>query len=152
MLKGNIDHIKAWELHSFPFTFYKQDKPFYNYNQGTLLNQYGIHNVGVFQRHCGCAEGTPFGELYAELRAQMEAAEVSDPFEVFDSTGLVKEWFPLSEKIPNARKIQSWTDLYNAKRVSFDDPAGLVLDYIMTIWFILNKYILDSLQGNTGML
>jgi hypothetical protein len=148
--KKNMDHIASWKMHDFPFTFYNQDKHLNNFNLVDLLVQEGLHNVGIYQRLCACYSQTAFGELNGERMAQLEAAEVTDPYEAFEILGLTKEWYPLSKPLENPRKVVSWKTLYEAKGISLDNIAGLVFDHAMTVWHMLNRYVLDSIAVKDG--
>ena len=140
--------VSSLDMHKFPFTFYPADKPMCNYNQVNLLVKHGLHNVGIFRRLCSCYQNTAFGELSGERLAQLEAAQVTDPFEKFETLGLSKAWYPLSGGLKvgtDPRKIVSWKDLYDAKGVPLDDLGALVFEYAMTVWHMMNKYLMASL-------
>lgn len=150
--KGNMTHLADWSLHAFPFSFYPKDKPFCSYNLVTLLVNHGLHNVGIFRRLCHCYQSTAFGELGGERMAQIAAAEVTDPWDKFETLGLTKEWFPLSKPLVDARKITGWKELYAAKGIPTDDVGCLVFDHVMTVWHLLNKFVLDGITAKDGML
>jgi hypothetical protein len=136
--------ITSEDLHSFPFSFYKPEKPLHNYNQVNLLAKRGVHNHGVFRRLCSCFQSVAFGEISAEHLAQIEAANITDPKDIFDVLALDDCWFPLSAKLNDARKITNWSQFCEAKKIPHDDIGSLVFDYALTVWFMLNKFVLDS--------
>ena len=149
----NIAHIKEWKLHDLPFTFYNNSKHLANYNVVNFLNQHRIHNIGIYQRLCGCYNEIPFGQLSYEMLSQFQATN-ANPHEMFQVLGLPEVMFPLSKPIKKGidpLSIDSCKALYEAKEWSFDNPAALVLDVPMTIYYLINKYCLKELttQGES---
>ena len=146
-----MDRIVSGSLHSFPFTYYPENKPLANYNTVNMLVKHGVHNVGVFRRLCACYQNVPMGELYSESLKTLEDAKITDPKDIFNATGLAEIWYPLSAPLKNSRKIKTWKDLFEAKHAPFDDIAPFVLDHALTIWHFLNANILDNVAANNGI-
>jgi hypothetical protein len=117
-----------------------------------MLVKHGVHNVGVFRRLCICFQNVPMGDLYFETIKSLEAANITDPKDIFNTTGLEEVWYPLSAPLKTPRKIKNWKDLFEAKKVPFDDIAPFVLDHPLTIWHFLNTYILDDVTAGKGCL
>jgi hypothetical protein len=152
LFKADVDRIASDKLHSFPFTYYPENKPFGNYNTVNMLVKHGVHNIGVFRRLCICYQDVPMGDLYCETLQSFEAANVTDPKDIFNATGLKELWYPLSAPLKNSRKIKNWKDLFEAKKVPFDDIAPFVLDHPLTIWHFLDTHILDNVETGKGTL
>ena len=83
--------------------------------------------------------------------AQLDAAGVTDPWDKFETLGLSKAWFPLSTPIENPKKISGWKALYEAKGVPLEDVGCVVFDHVLTVWHLLNKYIIDGINPKDGM-
>ncbi|KAI8822995.1 uncharacterized protein EV422DRAFT_387526 [Fimicolochytrium jonesii] len=147
--KANMQRVDKEKLHDLPFDFYNSEKQLASYNQVAFLAQKDVHNVGVFRRLCGCYSHLQYGELAAVHIQQMQSGQLADPLERFKLLGLSNELFPLSAPYPegyNVREIDSWKKYYELKKLSMDDPAALVLEVPLTVWHILNKFVLDKLE------
>jgi hypothetical protein len=148
LFKKNVDHIKEWKLHEFPFSYYNPENILCNYNVVPFLSSVRRHNLGVFQRLCGCFQEMPWGSLGAHVLAQYQQNQNS-PQEMFSLLGLPEEMFPMSSPFPpdfDLDSIDSWESFYKAKNYSFDNPAALVLEVPLTIWYLINKFHLKTAE------
>lgn len=102
--KKTMLHINEWDLHDFPFTFYPKEKPLCNYNVVPYLSSISKHNIGLFQRLCGCFQQIQYGILGSQLLAQFQSSKDSQR-EVFNALGLDEELFPLSKKFDSGLDI-----------------------------------------------
>lgn len=152
LFKADMDRIASGSLHSFPFTYYQEIKPFANYNTVNMLIKRGVHNIGVFRRLCICYQNVPMGDLYCESLQDLESANIVDPKDIFNATGLEEIWYPLSAPLKNSRNIKNWKDLFEAKKVPYDDIAPFVIDHPLTIWHFINNHIYDSVESSKGKL
>ena len=148
LFKANMDHIVSMSLHDFPFTYYPQSKPLGNYNTVNTLVKHGVHNIGVYRRLCLCYQDVPMGDLFSETMTMIKDSKITNPKDIFNTSGLESGWFPLSAPLKNSRNIKNWKDLFETKGISFDDIAPFVLDNPMTVWHFLNLHILDSVDAN----
>ncbi|KAI9098233.1 hypothetical protein DFS34DRAFT_649820 [Phlyctochytrium arcticum] len=148
--KTYMARIEKENLHDLPFDYYNSKKQLHNYNQVTLLIHSDVHNVGVYRRLCHCYQQTPYGELAGQQIQHLQANNIQDPLERFKLFGLNMHWFPLSNAYPDGldtRSIDTWEKFYNARSIPMSDPAALVFEVPMTIWHIINKYLLDTLPA-----
>jgi hypothetical protein len=85
-----MEHIETWKLHDFPFTFYNSEKILHNYNTVPFLTTVSKHNVGLFQRLCGCFQQVPWGGLTQRILQHFQQNNPS-PEEMFNFFGLDSE-------------------------------------------------------------
>ncbi|KAJ3002988.1 hypothetical protein HKX48_001999, partial [Thoreauomyces humboldtii] len=146
--KANMDRIENENLHDLPFDFYNEQKQLHSFNQVAFLVQKDVHNIGIFRRLCACYNQIAYGELAAGHIAQMQAGNITDPRERFKLFGLSDVLFPLSAAYPegtDVRTIDSWKKYYELRNIPMDDPAALVLEVPLTVWHMVNKYVLDGI-------
>ncbi|KAJ1340457.1 hypothetical protein BSLG_004904 [Batrachochytrium salamandrivorans] len=151
LLKTNVAHLEEWKLHDLPFDFYTAKSPLSSYNQVPFLTQQGYHNIGIFRRLCGCYNSTPCGEMASEYLAQIQATNPSAQ-EKFAMLGLPEEMYPLSKPLPSGfdvNTIVDWKTLFKARGWSLNNPAALVLDIPMTIWYLANRHVVKDLPAST---
>ncbi|KAJ3371790.1 hypothetical protein HDU91_004935 [Kappamyces sp. JEL0680] len=144
--KASMDHVADWNLHDFPFTFYNKSKILHNYNAVPFLTTHSLHNVGLFQRLCGCFQQVPWGGLNANLLAQFQANRPT-PEQMFAALGLPQEMFPLSKPFPDGTDvsgIDSWSSYFQARGYSLDSPAALILEVPLTLWHLINQFHLKT--------
>ncbi|EGF82527.1 hypothetical protein BATDEDRAFT_34496 [Batrachochytrium dendrobatidis JAM81] len=149
LLKINVAHLEEWKLHNLPFDFYTEKSPLASYNQVPFLSQQGYHNVGIFRRLCGCYNNVACGEMAANMLAQIQDTNPSAQ-EKFTMLGLPDEMYPLSKPFPkdfDVNTIVDWKTLFEARGWSFDNPAALVLDIPMTIWYLTNRFVIQGLAA-----
>ncbi|RKO96210.1 hypothetical protein CAUPRSCDRAFT_12097 [Caulochytrium protostelioides] len=142
-----MGHREKWKIDQFPFTWSNEKQLLHAYNQVNFLTQRGIHNMGLWRRLCGCFQNRKWGELSAELRGTWgelsgadEAAKAQARFETLHLNAAL---FPLDKalaKAPDA--IHTWQDYYEAVGLPLDDPAALLLEVPLTLWWILRQHIL----------
>ena len=85
-----MDHANDWKLHDFPFTFYNAENILYNYNTVPFLTTVSKHNIGLFQRLCGCFQQVPWGGLTARILQHFQQTSPS-PEDMFKFFGLDNE-------------------------------------------------------------
>jgi hypothetical protein len=85
-----MERLSEWDLHNFPFSFYGKSKILFNYNVVPFLASHLKHNIGLFQRLCGCYHDVPWGHLNANLLAQFQA-EQPNAEQMFAALGLPQE-------------------------------------------------------------
>ncbi|KAI8915306.1 hypothetical protein DFJ77DRAFT_548530 [Powellomyces hirtus] len=149
--KANMQRVENEKLHDLPFDFYNESKQLHSYNQVAFLVQHDVHNIGIFRRLCACYSQLGYGELAGGHIAQLQSGGVTDPLERFKLFGLSMALYPLSAAYPegtDVRSIDSWRKYYEVRKISFNDPAALVLEVPLTVWHLVNKYCLDGLKSN----
>jgi hypothetical protein len=55
--------------------------------------------------------------------------------------------YPLSRPFPedfDINSIDSWESYYNARGYSFDNPAAMVLEVPLTIWYLIKEFHLKT--------
>ncbi|KAI8593401.1 hypothetical protein BDZ88DRAFT_404552 [Geranomyces variabilis] len=147
--KLKMQRIETEHIHDLPFDYYNEKKQLHSYNQVTFLVQKDVHNIGVFRRLCACYAQVGYGELAGQHIAQLQQQNIQDPLERFKLFGLSQALYPLSAAYPegfDVRSIDSWKTYYEVRGIPFDDPAALVLEVPMTVWHLINKYVLDDIK------
>ncbi len=147
MFKAAMGSIESKKLHDFPFDFYKSTAPLQIYNAVIFLIREGLHNVGLYRRICHCYDKIPFGELTTEF--QNEMATLKSDKEKATFLGLPEEMYPLSKcvtdenlkKLGENAKIDQWEKAYTALGLPLSCPAALILEYPMTVYYMLTKYV-----------
>ncbi|KAJ3288744.1 hypothetical protein HK104_007993 [Borealophlyctis nickersoniae] len=147
--KANMQRIEKEHLHDLPFTYYNSKTQLANYNQVTFLVHHNVHNVGVYRRLCGCYQEQPYGELVGEQIALLQANNITDAAARFSLLGLSMDLYPLSKPFGegvDVRKLSSWKDFYEARGLQMNNPAALVLEVPLTVWHLINKFVLDKIE------
>ncbi|KAJ3276599.1 hypothetical protein HDV01_004132 [Terramyces sp. JEL0728] len=147
--KASVDHVQEWELHNLPFTYYNSETQLHNYNVVPYLTTVNKHNVGLFQRLCGCFNEAPWGVLAARLIAHYQQTKPT-PDQMFATLGLPQEMFPLSKSYDegicflkpgfDSASIDSWESYFKARGYSFDNPSALILEVPLTIFHMINQF------------
>ncbi|KAI8929243.1 hypothetical protein BC831DRAFT_444498 [Entophlyctis helioformis] len=146
-LKRMMNRFDEWKLNDLPFAFYNSKTQLASYNLVPFLNKHGCHNQGAYRRLCGCFSHVQYGEMSAELIATIQARQPTHE-QKFAMLGFQQEMFPLSDPLKagvDPSTINSWKALYETRGWSMDNPAALVLDIPMTIWFLINEFHLKKL-------
>ncbi|KAJ3126479.1 hypothetical protein HK098_007461 [Nowakowskiella sp. JEL0407] len=145
MWKATMQRVTEENLHDLPFTYYNKTKQLQSYNTALFLSNSNVHNRGVFRRLCHCFDNEPFGELGAQLD------QIEDPNARFLELGVPNEMHPLNKAVPNPEKIDSWKKYYDVKGIPFDSPIALALESPLTLFHLINKFLipkLDALKEN----
>ncbi|KAJ3324095.1 hypothetical protein HDV06_000636 [Boothiomyces sp. JEL0866] len=140
--KVSVDHIQEWDLHNLPFAYYNKESQLHNYNVVPYLTTVNKHNVGLFQRLCGCFNEAPWGVLAARLIAHYQQTKPT-PDQMFATLGLPEEMFPLSKPFDegfDSTSIDSWENYFKSRGYSLDNPSALILEVPLTIYHMINQF------------
>jgi hypothetical protein len=85
-----MDHISEWKMHDMPFEYYNSSKILHNYNIVPFLSTHSKHNVGLFQRLCGCFSQVAWGGLNASRLISFHTSKPT-PEQMFQDYGLPEE-------------------------------------------------------------
>ncbi|KAJ3223547.1 hypothetical protein HK099_000968, partial [Clydaea vesicula] len=125
---------------------YNKKERLYDYNTVILLVHHALHNIGLYRRICHCFSKVPYGILGLEMYSQCKSVE-NNLNEQAKFLGVPESLLPLDKPFENGvdtRKIDSWKSYYENRNIPLDSPLALILEYPLTIFHLLNKFVLPK--------
>lgn len=160
-----MDRAKKLDFDDFPFRFYNKNdgQVLYDYNQVNLLEHNGFHNSGIYRRLCHCFGKLPYGMhalfphlhpsihtigvLTVEMEFEAEKAGKDDSA-VARVLGVDPSFLPVEKPLKgDFRSISTWADYYTKRGIPLHSPLALVLDYPLTIFYLLKERLLPKYGG-----